>query len=191
MRLLILAAALFALAPPAYAAEPAELPASPEEQLDRVDAELIATAKTSIDFAGYVLTDRLVIDALNAAEARGAVVRIVLDPRERHDFVRLGDLSDNVRVKRGGPFMHESLRDRRRGLANRISQFLSLRRKRSGQRSGRHSRRERGGEVRGAFRNHVERGGADDRVWAGDRRAGAALNARFQSVGISWAPRSP
>jgi phosphatidylserine/phosphatidylglycerophosphate/cardiolipin synthase-like enzyme len=33
-------------------------------------------------------------------------IRIVLDPRERHDFVDLGDLSDNVRVKRGGPMMH-------------------------------------------------------------------------------------
>jgi phosphatidylserine/phosphatidylglycerophosphate/cardiolipin synthase-like enzyme len=30
----------------------------------------------------------------------------VLDPRERHDFVKLGDLSDSVRIKRGGPFMH-------------------------------------------------------------------------------------
>lgn len=37
---------------------------------------------------------------------RGVVIRIVLDPRERHDFARLGDLSDNVRIKRGGPFMH-------------------------------------------------------------------------------------
>jgi phosphatidylserine/phosphatidylglycerophosphate/cardiolipin synthase-like enzyme len=27
-----------------------------------------------------------------------------LDPRERHDFVKLGDLSD--RIKPGGPFMH-------------------------------------------------------------------------------------
>lgn len=103
---LIVAAALFALASPTYAARPAELHASPEEQLDRVDAGLIATAKTSIDFASYVLTDRLVIDALNAAQARGVKVRIVLDPRERHDFVDLGDLSDNVKVKRGGPLMH-------------------------------------------------------------------------------------
>jgi uncharacterized protein YodC (DUF2158 family) len=31
---------------------------------------------------------------------------IILDPRERHDFVKLGDLSDEVRIKRGGPFMH-------------------------------------------------------------------------------------
>jgi phosphatidylserine/phosphatidylglycerophosphate/cardiolipin synthase-like enzyme len=34
------------------------------------------------------------------------VVRVVLDPRESHYFARLGDLSDNVRIKRGGPFMH-------------------------------------------------------------------------------------
>ena len=30
----------------------------------------------------------------------------MLDPRERQDFVRLGDLADTVRIKRGGPFMH-------------------------------------------------------------------------------------
>ena len=30
----------------------------------------------------------------------------MLDPRERHDFVVLGGLSDNVTLKRGGPFMH-------------------------------------------------------------------------------------
>ena len=56
--------------------------------------------------ASYALTDPIVIDALNAAERRGVAIRIVLDPRERHDFVKLGDLSDNVRIKRGGPFMH-------------------------------------------------------------------------------------
>ena len=27
-------------------------------------------------------------------------------PREHHDFVALGDLADNVRIKRGGPLMH-------------------------------------------------------------------------------------
>ena len=55
---------------------------------------------------GYALTDPIVLDALNAADRRGVAIRIVLDPRERHDFVKLGDLSDTVRVKRGGPFMH-------------------------------------------------------------------------------------
>ena len=46
------------------------------------------------------------LDALNGAQRRGVAIRIVLDPRERHDFIELGDLSDNVRIKRGGPFMH-------------------------------------------------------------------------------------
>ena len=59
-----------------------------------------------MEFASYALTDPIVIDALDAALARGVAIRIVLDPRERHDFVRLGDLSDNVRIKRGGPYMH-------------------------------------------------------------------------------------
>ena len=27
-------------------------------------------------------------------------------PALREDFVKLGDLADNVRIKRGGPFMH-------------------------------------------------------------------------------------
>jgi len=79
---------------------------SPEERLDLIDAALIATAKSSIDLASYALTDPVVIDALNDAEKRGVMIRIVLDPRERHDFVKLGDLSDNVRIKRGGPYMH-------------------------------------------------------------------------------------
>jgi hypothetical protein len=52
------------------------------------------------------LADPIVLDALNDAERRGVVIPVVLDPRERHDFVKLGDLSDNVRIKRGGPFMH-------------------------------------------------------------------------------------
>ncbi len=83
-----------------------EIHFSPEERLDAIDAALIATAKHSIDLASYALTDPIVLDALNDAEHRGVAIRIVLDPRERHDFVKLGDLSDNVQIKRGGPFMH-------------------------------------------------------------------------------------
>jgi hypothetical protein len=79
---------------------------SPEERLDAIDVELIDTAKHSIDFASYSLTDIAVLDALNAADHRGVAIRIVLDPREHHDFVRLGDLADNVRIKRSGPLMH-------------------------------------------------------------------------------------
>ena len=56
----------------------------------------IATARSSIDLASYALTDPIVLDALNAAERRGVVIRVVLDPREHHDFVRLGDLADNA-----------------------------------------------------------------------------------------------
>jgi phosphatidylserine/phosphatidylglycerophosphate/cardiolipin synthase-like enzyme len=83
-----------------------EIHYAPEERLDRIDVALIATAKTSIDLASYALTDSVVIEALNAAQRRGVGVGIVLDPRERHDFVRLGELADTVRLKRGGPFMH-------------------------------------------------------------------------------------
>ena len=53
---------------------------SPEERLDAIDAALIATAKRSIDLASYALTDPIVLDALNDAERRGVVIRIVLDP---------------------------------------------------------------------------------------------------------------
>ncbi len=67
-----------------------------------IDVSLIGAAAHTIDLASYSLTDALVLDALNAAERRGVKIRIVLDPRERHDFARLGDLSDAVRIKRGG-----------------------------------------------------------------------------------------
>ena len=79
---------------------------APEERLDAIDTQLIESAKQSIDLASYTLTNPLVIDALTEAEHRGVAIRIVLDPREHHDFVKLGDLSDNVRIKRGGPYMH-------------------------------------------------------------------------------------
>jgi len=90
----------------AFCASAQEIHFSPEERLDAIDAAMIESAKLSIDFAAYSLNDGAVVDALNAADRRGVVIRIVLDPRERHDFVRLGDLSDNVRIKRSGPLMH-------------------------------------------------------------------------------------
>jgi phosphatidylserine/phosphatidylglycerophosphate/cardiolipin synthase-like enzyme len=83
-----------------------EIHFSPEERLDAIDAAIIKGAKRSIDFAAYSLTDGAVVEALNAAERRGVIIRIVLDPHERHDFVRLSDLSDNVRIKPFGPLMH-------------------------------------------------------------------------------------
>ena len=83
-----------------------EIHYAPDENLDALDAALIGAAVRSIDLASYSLTDALVIRALNDADRRDVAIRIVLDPRERHDFVALGGLSDNVRVKRAGPFMH-------------------------------------------------------------------------------------
>ena len=99
---LALLAALAALASPTRAEPPPEIHYSPEERLDVIDVSLIGAAAHTIDLASYSLTDALVLDALNAAERRGVKIRIVLDPRERHDFARLGDLSDAVRIKRGG-----------------------------------------------------------------------------------------
>jgi phosphatidylserine/phosphatidylglycerophosphate/cardiolipin synthase-like enzyme len=80
----------------ACAALAQEVHYSAEERLDAIDAKLIEASKWSIDLAAYSLTDTAVIDALYAAARRGIVIRIVFDPRERHDFVKLGDLSDNV-----------------------------------------------------------------------------------------------
>jgi hypothetical protein len=66
-------AVLAALAPPAHATSPdaqLEIHYSPEERLGRIDAALIATARTTIDLASYSLTDPVVVDALNAAARR-------------------------------------------------------------------------------------------------------------------------
>ena len=146
---------------------------SPEEDLARIDAQLIGSAKTSIDFASYALTDRVIIAALTSADHRGVAIRIVLDPRERHDFVALGDLSDNVRIKRGGPFMH--LKAYSSGLAHRLGEFQHQRRAPAGQRSVRDSRFRRRCEVRRPFRAHVGRSAAHDRVRTRDQGAGAEL----------------
>lgn len=97
--------ALFATLASSAWAEPAlEIHYAPEERLDRVDAELINNAETSIDIAAYVLSDWQVIDALNDAEARGVKVQVILDPREHSDISRLIGLE--VRQKRPGPIQH-------------------------------------------------------------------------------------
>jgi phosphatidylserine/phosphatidylglycerophosphate/cardiolipin synthase-like enzyme len=90
----------------AFGAVAQEVHYSPEERLDSIDAKLIGGAKRSIDFVSYSLTDGAILDALNAADRRGVAIRIVLDPRSRHDFVRLSDFSDDVRIKPSGFLMH-------------------------------------------------------------------------------------
>ena len=74
----------FAVAdPPKTAREPAiagvRLHYGPSREAAAVDLEALARAKTSIDMAAYVLTDRGVIDALAEAARRGVKVRVYLD----------------------------------------------------------------------------------------------------------------
>ncbi len=61
----------------------------PHEGFARLDPDLIRTAKTRIDMAAYVLTEREIIDALDDVAARGVKVRIYLDSvqmsRKRND----------------------------------------------------------------------------------------------------------
>ena len=45
----------------ATTAHAGEVHYSPEERLDAIDAQLIATARNAIDLASYALTDRIVI----------------------------------------------------------------------------------------------------------------------------------
>lgn len=79
---------------------------APSENLEHVDVALLATAQETIDLAGYVITDRPVIDALVAAQERGVAVRLILDPAQRHDLARLAPLFDAARKKHRGPIMH-------------------------------------------------------------------------------------
>jgi phosphatidylserine/phosphatidylglycerophosphate/cardiolipin synthase-like enzyme len=72
---------------------------SPEINLGEIDREIIdqVGAGGSINFAAFVLSDYSIINALRAAAARGAHIRLYLDPEEvsrlhlsaDHPFVRL------------------------------------------------------------------------------------------------------
>ena len=55
----------------------------PAEGFDRVDPDLIGRARSTIDMAAYVLTQRPVIDALEAAVRRGVRLRLYLDADQR------------------------------------------------------------------------------------------------------------
>jgi phosphatidylserine/phosphatidylglycerophosphate/cardiolipin synthase-like enzyme len=77
---------------------------APEERLDAIDVTLIENAETEISFAAFVLTDTLVIEALNDAAERGVHVRIILDNRQQSDLSHLVNIE--IRKKRPGPLMH-------------------------------------------------------------------------------------
>lgn len=103
----VLAAAFFAyLAPAPAAAGETEIHYAPAENLERVDVDLIRSARTRIDMAAYTLADWPVIDALIDAHRRGVVLRVVLDPNQQHAFDRLREVEGFVRAAPPGPYMH-------------------------------------------------------------------------------------
>ena len=53
---------------------------APRTNLADIDRALLASAKTRVDFAAYVLTDNTIINALADAARRGVKLRIYLDP---------------------------------------------------------------------------------------------------------------
>lgn len=53
---------------------------APQNNLADIDRALIASARTRIDFAAYVLSDQAIINALQDAAGRGVMVRIYFDP---------------------------------------------------------------------------------------------------------------
>lgn len=87
----------------------------PRNGFDEVDRDLLSRARHNIDMAAYVLTDRRVIETLEAAAKRGVKVRLYLDAEQPggRDAAggRLGELlrsrNAEARVKvAGGDYMH-------------------------------------------------------------------------------------
>ena len=103
---LILGLVALSAVTPAATAAPIEVHYSPVENLEQVDVALLCSARSKIDLAAYDLTDRSIIDALIDARRRGVAVRIVLDPSQPQALDRLREISDSIRMKRPGPFMH-------------------------------------------------------------------------------------
>lgn len=85
-----------------------EIHYAPEENLEAIDAGLIASARSSLDVMAYVLTDRTVFGALEEAARRGVKVRIWRDVRMAAE---LGDVDLTgggleIRASRGAELMH-------------------------------------------------------------------------------------
>lgn len=87
----------------------------PRPGFDQVDPDLIGRARQHIDMAAYVLTDRRVIDALEAAAKRGVKIRLYLDPEQPggraaigsrfSQLLRGGNVEARIKVS-GTDFMH-------------------------------------------------------------------------------------
>jgi len=90
---------------------------APADDLEAIDVALIGGARARIDFAAYVLTDIRIVEALDAAAARGVAIRLYRDagqadlhaPKALADaFDRLASRANvEVRYKAApAPFMH-------------------------------------------------------------------------------------
>jgi phosphatidylserine/phosphatidylglycerophosphate/cardiolipin synthase-like enzyme len=91
---------------PIAAASVVEIHYAPVENLERIDVDLIRSARAKIDMAVYSLTDWPVVDALIDAHRRGVVIRIVLDPNQQQAFDRLREIEGFIRTAPPGPYMH-------------------------------------------------------------------------------------
>ena len=112
---LLCALAAFGAAIGAVAASSVEIHYAPEEDLERVDVDVIDNAERSIDMAAYVLSDPFVIEALRDAADRGVTIRLYLDKSQysQHGPRNGGPIGEllafpNVcaRIKGRGVLMH-------------------------------------------------------------------------------------
>ena len=89
---------------------------APRDNLGMVDRAVIASAARSIDFTGYVLTDRAIAQALTDAARRGVRIRVYLDPDQPAlknprafsafwEMVRQSGISTRIKTG-GGDLMH-------------------------------------------------------------------------------------
>jgi phosphatidylserine/phosphatidylglycerophosphate/cardiolipin synthase-like enzyme len=76
----------------------------PGDGFETVDSRLINGARSSIDLAAYVLTDRALVSALGRAAMRGVRVRVYLDGEEMGRAAPILDIAraPNVDVRRKG-----------------------------------------------------------------------------------------
>lgn len=84
---------------------------APRDNLREIDRAVISGARQTIDFTGYVLTDRSIVEALSDAARRGVKVRLYLDPDQpavrRPDanpafWSLVGQKGVEARIKTGG-----------------------------------------------------------------------------------------
>lgn len=117
MKPIFIAALLAALATPALAGrcDLSRLAYAPADDLEAIDVALLGKAKKRIDFAAYVLTDMRVVEALDAAAARGVTIRLYRDGANVHMPKPLAAVYDRLAARRNveirykaepAPFMH-------------------------------------------------------------------------------------